>query len=125
MKQKGNNMRKISFVRLVLILILFMNVPKSDAAEWPVGTTGFFVQACTQNDGTLAGYCRGMIIGISAILSANSELNPRPPFHACVRDANTSTIIQGFILWAKKNSSNLNEEATIGFTRYLNGAFPC
>ena len=118
-------MCRFSLVIGAFLLILFVNIQKPDAAEWPFGTTGFLVQACAQNEGTAAGYCRGMIIGISAILSANSELKPRPPFYACVGDASTKTIIIGFIQWAKGNSSHLNEEATIGFTRYLKDTFHC
>lgn len=106
----------------------------TDAANWPANTTGYLVQACSQpladaDTSTVVavnlGYCRGMVIGVSAMLSANSELRPRPPFYACVGNANTKTIVYRFIQWAKRNSRRLNEEAPIGFTRYLMDTFPC
>ena len=110
---------------VVIFMSLFMNISKSDAAKWPVGSTGHLVQACNQRDGTMAGYCRGMVIGVSAILSANSGLNPRPPFHACVGNTDTRTIIRRFIQWAERNSTHLNEGAPIGLTSYLMERFPC
>lgn len=49
------------------------------------------------------GYCRGMVIGVSALASANAELSRDWPLKACPGNMNTKEIILRFRTWAAKN----------------------
>jgi hypothetical protein len=69
----------------VFFVSVFVNTLMSEAAQqpkWPANSTGYLAQACSQpladvNTSTTVavnlGHCRGMITGVSAILSAKFQ----------------------------------------------------
>lgn len=118
-------MYRVEIVASIFLVFLLFGNSQSTSAAWPVGSTGHLAEACSHSDGVLAGYCRGMVIGVSAVLSANSQVPNRPPFYACVGNTDAGTLIKQFLMWANTNKPHLGEEAPIGFTRFLMDAFPC
>lgn len=118
-------MSRPELVAGAFLVYLLLGNGESFAGTWPVGSTGHLAEACSHSDGVLAGYCRGMVIGVSSIVSANSQIPIRPPFHACVGNTDAGTLIKKFTTWAGRNDQYLGEEAPIGFTRFLMDAFPC
>ncbi|MBF0132664.1 MAG: hypothetical protein HQL75_08780 [Magnetococcales bacterium] len=112
-----NNFVTISLCCALSFLSLYKDAL---AASLSHESTGALVEACKQKDGVGAGYCRGMIIGVSVILSANSELPNRPPFYACLnKNMSTGMIIQDLIDWSRLNQKIMPEAAPIGLVQYF------
>jgi hypothetical protein len=126
MKTTRLHMHKWSAIFVILLVLIVSSHTNLAAQTWPNGSTGQLVDGCKQNDGVWAGYCRGLVIGISAVLTANSELSPGSPIASCYNEnMSTAKIIRGFLDWADSNPTKLGEAAPVGFVQYMVDTYPC
>jgi hypothetical protein len=138
--RKGTTKINRGSMTLLLAAAVFLSLP-AYAADSAIGTTGHLAQMCgietrplgepdpagqgAYVTGMGVGYCRGMVIGVSTIASANAELSRDWPLKACPGNMNTKEIILRFRTWAAQNPAQWSEPAPIGLMLFLSESFPC